>query len=280
LQNLISYFFLDYRLKIQTIWFKRALYLFLLIKSIYWICYYDVLFGKNSVVSPAPQSIGVVRDLAFFLYNSSSPTISAYFIFILVMCLFLSAIYSKLYFCVDLIIWFVVVNLQQKIYATQTAGDFILNQLLFFNCFLAASCTSATAVKGSLKTFLHNLGCIAIIVQICLLYFLSGLAKLNDPSWLSGSAIAQISQINHFSIRSLLNLGLNLKGVFLVLNYLVLFYQIGFPFLIWIGKIKKALLITGILMHLYIAFVMGLVDFGLIMIFPYIYFWPVKRQVS
>jgi hypothetical protein len=29
-------------------------------------------------------------------------------------------------------------------------------------------------------------------------------------------------------------------------------------------------------MHLYIAFVMGLVDFGLVMILGYVYFWPVK----
>jgi hypothetical protein len=65
-----------------------------------------------------------------------------------------------------------------------------------------------------------------------------------------------------------------LSWLFIALNYVVLAYQLLFPVLVWIKKIKKPFLILGILMHLYIAFVIGLVSFGFVMILPYIYFWP------
>jgi hypothetical protein len=57
----------------------------------------------------------------------------------------------------------------------------------------------------------------------------------------------------------------------------VLGYQLLFPVLVWIKKIKKMFLLLGILMHLYIAFVMGLVEFGSVMIISYIIFWPIKK---
>jgi hypothetical protein len=53
----------------------------------------------------------------------------------------------------------------------------------------------------------------------------------------------------------------------------VLAYQILFPAVVWFKKIKKPFLILGILMHVYISLVMGLVLFGLIMIICYAIFW-------
>jgi len=116
------------------------------------------------------------------------------------------------------------------------------------------------------------------MTQICLVYFFSALAKLHDENWLNGTAVLMTSQVDHFSLPIISNNAARFTFLLVFLNYLVLFYQVLFPIVIWIKKIKKTFIVIGILMHLYIAFVMGLVSFGLIMILPYIYFWPEKKK--
>jgi hypothetical protein len=58
-----------------------------------------------------------------------------------------------------------------------------------------------------------------------------------------------------------------------ILNYLVIWYQLLFPVLVWIKPIKKWYLLAGIVQHLFIAFVLGLPSFGLIMIVAYAIFY-------
>jgi hypothetical protein len=115
------------------------------------------------------------------------------------------------------------------------------------------------------------------MVQVCIVYFFSAVTKLTDESWMNGTAVFQTSQINHYSLPWFTQHSSGLRPLFIFLNYLVLGYQLLFPIVVWIKKAKKVFLIIGILMHLYIAFVMGLVSFGLVMILCYIYFWPQKK---
>ena len=277
MEKLISYFFFDSHLKFQTLWFKRLLYLFVVIKCVYWLCYFDLLFGNNSIVYSPNQSIGVFKNLAYILSVYPSHNLSLAFI-LLISTFSCINFFKHLYFIPDLFIWFMVININNKIYPTLTGGDHLLAQFLFFNAFLTSASVTNSTWRTSIKTVLHNLAVLAVIIQICLVYFLSALAKLTDEGWLFGSALISISQINHFSLYSLKYEQL-FNPFFVILNYLVLAYQLLFPFLIWFQKIKKPLLIFGVLMHLYIAFVMGILAFGIIMVLAYIYFWPMKKPV-
>ena len=166
----------------------------------------------------------------------------------------------------DFILWWLILNLSNKVYPTLTAGDYLLNQFLFFNCFI-----TFFQSESPLKKVLHNIGSIAIIIQLCLVYFLSAVAKLNNHEWLNGSAIATILQVHHYSIDFFYNTKQNSLST--IITYSVLFYQLFFPLLIWFKKIKIPLLFIGVLMHLFIAFVMGLTSFGFIMILGYVYFF-------
>jgi hypothetical protein len=280
LSKLISYFFSNYNLQLQSLWFKRLIYTFLLIKMIYWLCYYPVLFGHNSISYIGPHLSYGLRDLGFLLYNTKAENLALYFILSVGSLCLLQIFFNRLYFFGDLLIWFLVVNLHNKIYPTLTGGNYLLNQLLFFNCFLSATFFIKSRWQNSFKILLHNVGVVGILVQVCLVYFLSALAKLENAEWLSGKAIASISKVHHFSLYSFPDENSAFNPAFVVLNYIVLFYQSFFPVLIWIRKTKKPLLITGIVMHLYIALVMGLVEFGLVMILSYIFFWPFKRSLS
>lgn len=277
MQKITAYFFTDFNLKTQTTWFKRLLYSYLIIESSYYLCYFDLLFGENSIVVVTPKDIGFFKSLAFLLYNSQSTSLSVFFISAVFSLALLNFFKHRFAFVSNFLLWFLVLNLNNRVYPTLTGGDNLITQLLFFNCFLAYSFKNDTAWSTQLKICFHNVALLAIMIQVCLLYFVSSVAKLNDPQWISGTAIAAVSQIRYFSMFSLFTYSKSLEPVFIFLNYLVLIYQLLFSVLVWIKKFKKPLLLIGILMHVYIAFVMGLLGFGVIMILVYALFWPDKR---
>lgn len=280
MEKLISYFFFDYRLKFQSIWFKRLLYVYLILRSALWLFHYDLLFGKHSLVVSTPQSIGAIKDLAFILYSHSEIYLSLAALILVLLLSGLNLFMAKAYIVADLFIWLLVLNIHNKIYPSLTGGDLLLNQFMFFNCFICNSFFKKDTWQNTIKVCLHNTAVVAVIIQLCLVYFLSGLAKAGDAEWVSGKALIFISQIQHFSLYSSLKYDPRLDLFYISLNYLVLFYQLFFPILIWIRKIKKPLLIAGILMHLYIGLVMGLPEFSAIMIIAYVYFWPVKHSIT
>jgi len=279
LQQPALWFFSDYRFALQAYWFKKLLYAFLVLKSLYWLLSFDLLFGENSIVYNKALVIHGLKDLAFCL-DATGPGMDLVFIITLLVLSLAGFTIKRFYFVHDIVLWFVIVNLHNKIYPSLTGGDFLLNQLLLFNCFLSADDTVQNSRFSNLKVFLHNLFSVAILIQVCLVYLLSGLAKCNDADWLSGTAVKQLLQVNHFNLFHSGGFAVVPRFLFSVLTYLVVFYQLSFPLLIWIKKIKKPLILFGLLMHAYIAFFMGLFEFGLIMMLVYIYFWPFKKTIS
>lgn len=227
-----------------------------------------------------PKSIGFFKTLPFFLYNSLSVNFSLVFLLGIILLSILSLLNLRLIFFLNIMLWFLVSNIHNRIYPTLTGGDNLLSQLLLFNCFLSNSFKNKFLWQDQIKICLHNFSLVALTIQISLLYFLSALAKLNDPQWLSGTAISAVSQIQYFWMFRFFTHSKSLEPLFVILNYGVLFYQLFFPVLIWVKKVKKPFLVFGILMHLYIAFVMGLVGFGFIMILAYTFFWPKKETVK
>ncbi len=273
---MVAYFFNEYNYKSQTVYFKVLLYLFLTVKVIYWLSYYSLFFGADAIALIKPGSLGSVRNLAFLLYNDSEINFGYVFVFGTLLLLTLSYFLKKIPFIFEFLLWFSVLNIHNKIYPTLTGGDLLLNQLLFFNCFLAKTYRTDSGTQNAFSTCFHNFGVLAIIIQVCFVYFIAALSKLYSNDWLSGTATANLGMVNHFNLFS----GPIIKNEILnyCINFIVLAYQLTFPFLIWVNTFKKLLLFLGIFMHLYIAFITGLVGFGMIMIIAYIYFWPFRKQ--
>jgi hypothetical protein len=281
LQKLISYFFSDYQLKPQSNWFKKYLYSLLIIKAIYWLVYYEYLFGTQSVIPVRPAFINPVTDLAFLLFNHPSQNLAYYFIVLVLAVLFLFAVNvlpPVVSFIMNGVIFLVVINLQNKIYSTLTGGSYLLNQFLLFNCFLSPNYSVQQNWRSSLKVVMHNFAGLVILIQVCLVYLLSAIAKCTNAQWLNGTALYALSNVHHYFLYVSPN-KLSFNWFFVFLNYLVIIYQLSFPILIFFKRIKKPVILIGLTMHLYIAFVMGLVEFSLVMILAYIYFWPFKKQI-
>ncbi len=276
MKKITAYFFNEYKYVQHTVYFKTLLYLFLAVKTIYWLSYYSLFFGHNTIAFTKTQTIVAIKEPAFLLYNNAGNNFGYVFIIGALVFLTLSYFFKKIPFIFEFFLWFSVINIHNKIYPTLTGGDLLLNQLLFFNCFLAKVYKTDLSTQNSLRICFHNFGTLAIIIQVCFVYFIAAIVKIYSADWLSGMAIANLGLVEHFNLFS----GPIVKNEILnaCINYSVLFYQLTFPFVVWFNKFKKPFLFIGIIMHLYIAFITGLVAFGLIMIIAYAYFWPFKKQ--
>ncbi len=272
---LFNYFFGSYNLPRHSRLFKICIYLFILLKCFYWLFNYSLLFGDHSIVYRAAGHTNFIKDLAYVLYNNKSNTLALTFIVLAIALCSLMLWRRRNNQLADFALWLLVINLHYSIYPTLTGGDYLLNQLLFFNIFIAVDTRADRGKERDLMVCLHNAAVLGVMLQVCLLYFVAGLAKVFDHDWLNGSAVEKILLVDHFSLFQAPSAHYSMFYRFM--NWLVLGYQLLFPLLVWLRRVKIPLLLSGVLMHLYIAVVLGLPAFGLIMILSYIYFWPTKR---
>src|SRR4051812_15097670 len=75
-QTTINSFFKKELLPVQSNLFRKLLYAFIIVKCIYWLCYFGLLFGENNIIYSRASGMGGFKDLAFFLYHNSSPALS------------------------------------------------------------------------------------------------------------------------------------------------------------------------------------------------------------
>ena len=123
-----------------------------------------------------------------------------------------------------------------------------------------------------IQNIINNTVYYALLIQVCILYFFSTFFKLYDVNWTSGNALLYVSEIPFYST------GWFHKATHLstftskLATFSVLFYQGLFPIVIWLKKLKIPFLIFGVIVHLGIAFGMGIFTFGIVMIITYLLF--------
>lgn len=248
-------------------WFRNALFLFLLYKVIVYSLKFEALFSDSRLIFQHKQSAGVINDIAYYLTQHYSVGLGIISIVLLALLSIIGLLKRATYFT-NSVLWLLVININNFLYPTLTAGDFLTNQLLFFNIFFLPK-VSNNSVLNDLKTALHNIALIGIKTQICLAYFLAAWFKLTDDSWIHGLAVYQTFQIPEYSNSFFAMLPMSFC---MIITYLTIIYQLLFPILIWVRPAKIYLLSFGVLQHLLIAFGIGLFSFGIIMIICYILF--------
>lgn len=193
-----------------------------------------------------------------------------------------------------IIVFFTTINLQNRIYSTNSGGDNLLALMLFYLIFISGGKVKNNLTVwqfGNLKmnenvkkqiTGLRNMFDNIFIglckLQLIIIYLVSAIYKLQSPEWVSGSALQQVLLIDEFSLPALQQIVCSFPFVFKLLTWFTLLYQILFPFLIFVKRLKNYLLFTGIVFHLSIAFAMGLFNFSLVMIFCYVIFYDFDRN--
>jgi hypothetical protein len=225
------------------------------------------LFSAERLIFHHKQSSGVINDFAYFLTQHYSVMLGAISVILLALLAMISLL-KKANYLINFFLWLLVININNFLYPTLTAGDYLTNQLLFFNIFFLPKVSNNSAIND-LKTSLHNVALLGIKIQVCLAYFLAAWFKVMDDSWINGMAVYQTFQIPEYSNAFFSMLPVS---ACLVLTYATIIYQLLFPVFIWLRPAKIYLLSFGVLQHLLIAFGMGLFSFGIIMIICYILF--------
>ncbi|MBL7918516.1 MAG: HTTM domain-containing protein [Bacteroidia bacterium] len=271
----LSYLFDDYQKKTNILFFKHTLYAYVVIRCVVWLFNYNLLFCEPTISLLNFVPINPLDYPAYFLYFSSNS-------FLPLLCIVSSIIISllsivkKSTLVTDLILYLLVINIHYKLYTALTGGDAILNNLLFLGAFARTKFISSNSFYHLLLKLLHNFSVIALMFQVCIVYFYSAMVKWLDHDWLNGSAMYYISEIKHFSNGMLAGTSVP-SALSFILSYLVLLYQSFFPFFIFMKKYKNLFLACGIIMHLYISVTMGLLFFGLLMICTYFLFFDFKK---
>lgn len=275
MKSITTYFFNELRSFNESRWLRKSLAIYVIYKCVYWIMDYSLLFGADSIIFKKTVSLPIWQKPAFVLFYSDSVAISLVFLGVTLLSALYVLISRNNFRLVFFILWICILNINNSVYTTLSAGDYLFQHLLFFSVFLSDGITKTSPFKRDLDVSLHNTGIIALRLQICIVYFFAAASKLNDEDWMNGTAVGTILSVHGYSLPFLYE-----GNVFLnkCLNYLVLTYQLLFPILVWVRPVKKWFLLIGVLQHLFIAFFIGLPSFGFIMIVAYtIFYVPFKK---
>lgn len=152
------------------------------------------------------------------------------------------------------------------IYGVDTVSAFYL----FYICFM----DYRAHAQKKMTDFRGMMGSVAIRLsqlQLCIIYGYSGLDKVQGAAWWKGEAMWYVfanPQMTHFNFAWIAHF-----PVLVVLaTYSSLFWEVYFPAVVWVPKLRYPALLMGVMIHLGIFIVMGLTSFAAMMILIYILF--------
>jgi antimicrobial peptide system SdpB family protein len=158
-------------------------------------------------------------------------------------------------------------------------GDNLLHLVLVYGLFanlgahfsLDAERLRAERLAGGWRAqalaMLHGAAMLAFALQVCLVYAVAGLYKVQGEMWQSGTALYYIMRVDEFSWPGHSELIYRNALLVAALTYATVAFQVGFTFLYFLNRRTRLLaLAAGISFHLGIALFMGLVTFSALLI--------------
>ncbi len=170
-------------------------------------------------------------------------------------------------------VFFFTKNLQARGWVVMNGGNNLVELMLLYQIFMAPSTgASRRGTLGTLNNVVTNVAFLAARCQLAVVYLVSGLAKLEGALWPRGVALYYVLNTDEYTHPW----GRTLASSDLLValgTYGTVAFMLAFPWLVWFRKARVALLPVGALLHLNIAFLMGLVDFGTVMLACYTVFF-------
>jgi hypothetical protein len=110
-------------------------------------------------------------------------------------------------------------------------------------------------------------------IQLCLIYVYSGMEKLKGQSWWDGTALWSVLANSQMVVADFTWVR-HVPLLIVLISFSTILFEIYFPVLVWVPRLRKYCLWLGVLFHTGIAFVMALWSFAAVMISPYLLFLP------
>ena len=251
--------------------FKASILFFLFCYTLQLLPVAQMFFGPGNYMVPYYKSNNIFLKPLNLLEGT---LYSSYYLFFLYGLLGSILSYFFLPFKrISLIVCYVMMNIYHKTAPLQNGGFSLLTIMVFMLLFINEEAEKTKNPYLRTAQFsIANIGFIAMRIQVVILYMVASYYKLQGESWMNGTAFYYVLYNDLYShpmfAATLINQTIFIKLV----TWFTLLFQLLFPLLIWIRKTKKIMLVLGIILHFMIAWVMGIVDFGIIMILMYILF--------
>ena len=242
----------------------------------------EILYGNSALVVPAKNLISRLPGGGFLLVKNYY----IWFILGYVVVIFMSILGIGKWFTAMLLFGMFMV-LQKMNMTMLNGGDKMAMALLLYLIF-ADSYQYFTLFRQKrdkndthkLQNLLSNLAAFSMMLQLCLAYFQSSVAKAGNFFWLHGEATYYALSMERFVGTAFNKYIVQYKWIDYVSNYATLSFELLFPLLIWIKKLRKPLLITGLLFHLCIYIFLMIYGFQIVFILIYGLFLPNQQLLD
>lgn len=237
--------------RLSQLWFDRA-----------WL-YYDSAWKVDKIA-------GVSDLIGYSLLVNGNEYLVPYF-FSACFIILLALLHPKSPSILFWVVWVFYFSLNQAAHLTISAGT----QLTLF-CFLILGFQQKE--NGRNSNLLNRLVWLSLRLHVCYLYLVAGVSKLFGVLWPSGKSFEIVLGIDAFSLPLPYYLP---EGalIYTLITLAILMYQLVFPFAVWVYKIKYPLAVVGILFHVGVFFINGIVEFSAVMFSAYLLFVPINKQL-
>jgi hypothetical protein len=264
---------MQYDYRTNLCWFRRGVYAVLLLKMLF---IWPELRTFYQHVTEAQQTPIEFRLSKLMFWPVFKPYVNLWWALACV-CVLVAMVYVGR-FWLSITVFIISLNyMSLALYATN-GGDKLLN---FF--VLALVFVNERRKTNEIKLMLNNAVALFIKISICGLYFVNGYGKILQKVWRDGSFIGNVWHLDYYANHHLVPNWFGNTVVCFIVAWLVMLFELSFPFFIWFRPFRKWFIPMGLLFHIFIAAFLSLPDFGLTMIFAYLLFvdknklWSLKR---
>jgi len=180
-----------------------------------------------------------------------------------------------------LLLFLMVYVLQKMNMSFVNGGDIMARMILLYLIFagsyqylVLSKQKNIDPPKIKLQNLLSNLAALSIMLQLCVAYFSSGIAKLLEPLWRHGEATYYAFCMERYIGTPFNKYIVQHSWINVITNYGTLLFELLFPLLIWIKKLRKPLLISGIIFHVCIYIFLMIYGFEIVFVLTYGLFLP------
>ena len=116
-------------------------------------------------------------------------------------------------------------------------------------------------------------------LQLCILYLAAGIWKAMGPAWRNGTAVGIVLQLGEFQRFPIPDFFLT-PFMSQVMTYATLAFELGFPLLIWIPRLRLPVLLAGLAFHAGLDWVMNVQLFQWLITAYYLLWLQPRRDTS
>ncbi len=253
----------------------------------YLIRFFDIriFFYESGLMSGSSAKAlrRMYSDKAFdFILSSDVLLYLCYLSFIIILLLMALGVAGRLLYVIAFVLHLIFMQRNPSIvFGADMTATFWLFYLMFTNSnrqikwvhYLLNRRKGLISDRQEKGDWLNTMGFRFIQIQMCVIYMFSGLEKLRGGSWWEGTAIWEALSFYDFTLMDFSFL-LSFPLISAVLVAFTVLFEIYFPVLIWLPRLRKFLLLSGLFLHLGIAFCLNLYFFSFIILSSYVLFIP------